>query len=621
MDDQLRNRASPLHTLVPQDIAVHSTRLILTRWAAGVLVLAATAFCVGVFGLPLPVSLYLLGAAILGYNSLLAWLAQRLRTDDYELFARRMRRFVLLQVALDWLSMAVFLHLTGGVTSPGIAFFFLHVLMVTILLPGQSPYIYAVLAVGVVSLIAMLEAIAILPHYTVIPGLSPALYTNSFFALAQIIFFAVTLLATVYLTSSIMARLRERDRQVAALFQTTDDVSSTLELSEVLKRLAYSAAETLSVPGASIRLLDPGGERLSMVASHGLSRMYLDKGPVQLSQSLLDREALAGQAVIIHEAATDPRVQYPKEVAEEGIHSMLVVPIIGRRPLGVLRVYSWIPGRFSSDDAEFVLAIARQGATAIANALAHEELQKADQDREMFIRMVTHELRAPVTGSQSLIRVLLRNLAGDLSEQQRDIVARIEARLDSLLALINDLLTFAAGKAIGLNLSLTPQPVNQVLAHVVERFASQAEEKGIHLNTQIEPGEVVACATEEGLARLFDNLVGNAVKYTPSGGAVNVRLQTEANCVVIVVADTGIGISASVIDRLGDEFFRAENAREAGIMGTGLGLAIVRQLIDAFGGIMSIKSAEGQGSTFTVSLPLADPEALAQHDSCQPSPE
>lgn len=610
MDNQVE--LSPIAASRLPGIISNSTRLIATRWVAGVTVLVATAFGARVANLPLPEApLYLVGAIILVYNAALVWLTRRAYTPDDALHRERIRRLVVLQVVLDWLSMAAFLHLTGGVTSPAMAFFFLHVVMVTILLPGRSPVVFAAAAVGVVVLITILEGGGALPHYTVIPGLPADLHSNSLYALAQTLFFAVALFATVFLTASIMERLRERERQVAVLLQTSRDVSSTLNLTDVLNRLARSAAQALSAPAASIRLLDESGDRLNVVAAYGLSQAYLDKGPVEPTNPLA-REVLAGHAVIVKEATTDSRIQYPQKVIEEGIHSMLVVPIAARRPLGILRVYAREPDHFTPEDADYVMAIARQGATALENALAHDALQRADQERAQFVRMVTHELRAPVTGAQSLLRVLLRDLVGELTAQQRDIIGRLENRLEALLALINDLLALAATKSVGKEQALTPVPVQPLVRRVVERLASQAEEKGLAFTFEAPADGYTIYATEEGLLRIFDNLIGNAVKYTPQGGTVAVRIQVHEinrpSSVVITVADTGIGIPEDAIEKLGEEFFRAPNARQSGITGTGLGLAIAKQLIAHFGGLMSVHSALGEGTTFTVTFPLIGPK-------------
>jgi signal transduction histidine kinase len=601
------SQSRPLEATLTHDVAVNSDRLITTRWLAGVVVLAATLFCVRVLNLPLPETLlYLIGAFILAYNYLLRGMSHQAYTPDDTVYMARIRRLVVWQVALDWLSMAVFLHLTGGVTSPAIAFFFLHVLMVTILLPGQSPYIYAALAVGMVGVIAVMEASGALHHYTVITGLPGDLHTNNTYVLAQIIFFAVALFATVFLTGSIMTRLRERDRQIAALFGTTQAVSSTLNLTDVLHRLARNAAEALSVEAASIRLLDETGDKLTIATTYGLSDAYLDKGPVEFTNPLA-RQALGGRPIIVPEATADARLQYPEKVVEEGIHSMLVVPITGRTgPLGLLRVYAYAPNHFTQEDADFVMAIARQGATAVENALAHDALQRADQERAQFVRIVTHELRSPVTGAQSLLSVLLRDLAGELTDQQQDIISRLNVRMDNLLALINDLLALAASKSVEQHEPLSAIALKSLLQRIIDRFDAQAKEKQIPLSAHMPDDDLIIRGTEEGLARIFDNLVGNAMKYTPAGGKVDVQLSREANCAVITVSDTGIGIPDEMLDRIGEEFFRATNAKESGITGTGLGLAIVKQLINRFGGLMSVQSTEGEGTTFTVTLPLND---------------
>lgn len=596
--------SAPSGAPLPGDIELASGRLIVTRWVAGAMVLALTLFCVRVLGLPLPErGLLITGAAILAYNALLAWRAPHPRhAGDAR---ARLRRFIVLQVALDWISMSVFLHLTGGITSPGIPLFLIHMLMVTILLRGRSPYIYLALGCVALGAIGVSESLGLLPHYRVIPALPPALHTDPTYLVAQVAFFAIAAFATVHLAALLMGRLRERERQVAALLKSSQAVSSTLSLETVLQHLATSAARALSTDRASIRLLDETGERLPMAASWGLSKAYRDKGQVELSRSPLDREAIAGRAVVIEHAQTDARIQYPREVAAEGIGSILVVPIPGRSgPLGVLRVYASQPGRFRSEDIGFAMAIASQGAVAIENAMAHEALQHSEQARALFVRTVTHELRAPVSGAQSLLRVLLRGLAGELTRQQRDIIGRVGARLDALMELIQDLLALAASRTVELQAQPEPVALQPALRQIVEQFAHEAGEKGLRLRLEAPEQPLSVRATPEGLAQIFGNLVGNAVKYTPAGGSVDVRLKRQDRSAVITIADTGIGIPADELTRLWDEFFRASNARRAEIVGTGLGLTIVKRLVETFSGLIGVQSEEGKGTIFTVSLPL-----------------
>jgi signal transduction histidine kinase len=597
-----------LGALQPGDVAVAGSRLILTRWVAGGLVVGLTAAVVRLLRLPLPEGpLYVTGSVILIYNAILTWLARRVDHAPPEIHLRRVRRFVMLQVALDWIAMSVFLHLTGGITSPAIPMFVIHMLMVTILLPGQSSYIYVALGTLALGSIGILEQTGVLSHHAVIPALPPDLHRDPIYILAQVAFFATAAFATVHLATLVMARLRERDRQLEALLQTAQAVSSTLSLSDVWNKLARSAARALSCSKASIRVLDETGERIPMVAACGLSEAYQNKGEVVISKSPLDREALSGKPVIVRHAPADPRIQFPQEVAAEGIGSILVVPIPGRLgPLGVLRVYAEQADRFGPDDIEFVLAVARQGAVAMENAMAHDSLQRADRARAQFVRTVTHELRAPLGGAQSLLRVMLRGMTGDLGPQQRDILSRVSTRLDSLMDLINDLLALAASKTVEFQDVPSRQTLQPVLRKAVDLHTQEANEKQIRLRLHMPPESLEVLAAAEGLAQVFGNLVGNAVKYTPNSGRVDVTLTRQASCALIEVADTGMGIPAGDLPHLWEEFFRATNARHSNIPGTGLGLSIVKRLVETFGGSVRVTSVEGRGTTFAVSLPLLD---------------
>ncbi|MGA2821518.1 MAG: HAMP domain-containing sensor histidine kinase [Anaerolineales bacterium] len=602
-----------MEALLPRDMAAASRRMIRLRWVAGAALLLATAIGVRLLGLPLPEKpLYLLGALVLVYNAVLLRWGGREVSPRPERLLRQTRRVVVIQVALDWMSMAVFLHLTGGITSPGIPFFLIHMLMVTILLPEVPWYIYVSTATGMLVALALLESQGILSNHPALSVIPTSLHRDPYFVLAQVLFFVTAATATVLLTASIMTRLRERERQVTALLHSSQAVSSTLSLGDVLLRLAENAAQAVLTDRASVRLLDEMGETLDLVAAFGLRPEYLRKGPVELSRSGLDREVLSGGPVIVDQAAKDERIQYPREVMEEGIRSILAVPIVGRTgPKGVLRVYSTQAQRFTRDDAELVVAIAGEGAVAIENAMAHQALQKADQDRAQFVRTVTHELRSPVSGAQSLARVLLEGTSEGLTERQRDVIQRISARLDRLMDLINDLLALAAAQAPGFQQPPKPVGLLEMVRWALDQQAAAAGEKEVVLQPEIPGGEILVRATRDGLAQVLGNLIDNAVKYTPSGGRVRVTARTEGNAAVIQVADTGLGIPEADLPHLWEEFFRAGNVRKAGIVGTGLGLSIVKRLVESYGGRIGAQSVEGTGTVFTVTLPLASDAGLS----------
>jgi signal transduction histidine kinase len=251
--------------------------------------------------------------------------------------------------------------------------------------------------------------------------------------------------------------------------------------------------------------------------------------------------------------------------------------------------------------------MASQGSIAIENALAYAALGKLDQMKSKFVLTVTHELRSPVGVVRSLLRTMAAGYTGGLTEEQRDIVARVQHRADFLQTLIDDLLDLAAGKSeLGAAEERVPVHLDQATAGVVERFQVPAREKQIALEWRCERDDapVAVLATEEGVDRILTNLVSNAIKYTPVGGRVSVVLRRNEPRAELRVSDTGIGIPAEARAHLFEEFYRAPNAKAIEKEGTGLGLAITKDLVTRYGGQIAVESEAGKGTTFVVMLPV-----------------
>jgi len=162
---------------------------------------------------------------------------------------------------------------------------------------------------------------------------------------------------------------------LSAFMNITRAINSSLNLQEVLNQIVKSTCETTSSKGCALLLLDEGGEQLEVVSSCGLSDQYVRKGPLSADKSIFD--TLKGKPVIIEDAVSDPRVQYPLEAKQEGIASIISLPIILRGAvIGVLRLYTGVPCRFEQDDIDFLSAIAMQSALAIENAKMFEHVKK-----------------------------------------------------------------------------------------------------------------------------------------------------------------------------------------------------------------------------------------------------
>jgi two-component system phosphate regulon sensor histidine kinase PhoR len=220
------------------------------------------------------------------------------------------------------------------------------------------------------------------------------------------------------------------------------------------------------------------------------------------------------------------------------------------------------------------------------------------------MRVAAHELRSPVAVAQSMVRGVLKGYAGAITEKQAEIFGRISQRLDFLETQVNDLLDLAAGQAADPE-EETTVPLNSLVERVVCQLQPRAEEKDVDLVLRTSREDSVVRGTEEGFERVIENLVENAVKYTPAGGKVYVIMQRMSGDEIEVrVIDTGIGIPDEALPHLFEEFYRAPNAKTSGEVGTGLGLAIVKDLVDRYGGRIEVESAVGKGSMFIVTFPM-----------------
>jgi signal transduction histidine kinase len=609
-------------TLVEAELVTSLAWLIRLRWFAGIGVILGTWLVGGLFNLRAPsAALYAIGAGILFYNLAFYLAEQRLSLRGAA--AVTFSWLAIGQALLDWVAMTSLIHFSGGIESPAILFFIFHIIIASIFFTPKAAYGLAALAAGLLAGIVFLEYSGLIPHMPLVGLLDSPLYQNGLYILAVLFFFTSTALISAYLASTINERLRKREAEVMQLTEslhratvrlqtlndTARDMSSTLNLPQVLDRLVQSTARAMDVRACSIRLLDAGGRRLEAVAVYGLSQAYLKKGPVDAEENLLARQVLSGRIVNIPDALNSPLLQYPEEARQEGIRSVLSAPLIGKNgPLGILRAYAVEPARFNADDEAFLKAIAAEGSIAIENAMAYRAVEALDASKSHFIRIVTHELRSPVSVIRSLLQTMISGYTGELSGQQLDILQRASRRAEFLQKLIDDLLDLAAGKMeTPAGEQHEPVDLGAAVEKVVQRFEVPAREKRLALEFCLQDGSrpIMVMATLDGLDRIFNNLISNAVKYTPPGGRVTVSLLDEAEEARVVVEDSGIGIPEEALGHLFEEFYRAPNARALEREGTGLGLTIARDLLTRLGGRVAVYSQVGQGTRFTVTLPLA----------------
>jgi signal transduction histidine kinase len=622
---------TPYHLPLEAELIARVSWLIALRWvaAAAVIILALVAKHV----LSLTISwgeLCLIGAAILAYNSVFVWLLRRLR-GNHGASIQTFSHFAACQILLDWLALTLVVHYTGGIESPALSYFIFNAIVASILLPARIAFLLASFGVLLVMGLALLEFWGIIPHLA-IPEFHDPRLQGPLFLVAGLGFFVSAILVSIYLATSITREMVRRTRELAELKQNLEDayqkmrtlyetsraVNSSLNLSQVLSTIVRQATEAMGVKASSIRLLDEERRFLEVSAAYGLSDTYLTKGKVDPQRGEMDRLALQGKTVALLDATVDPRFQYPEEARKEGIRSVLSVPMmLLDRATGVLRVYTGEVRHFTEEETEFLVALASQGAAAIQNARAFRQLQELEEAKSRFVFAVTHELKAPVAALQSQFAVLQGGYAGQLTEQQQDLISRAARRLARLQDLLRDLLALGALK------DRLPQhkkaEVN--LAELARRMAEivqpEAEARGLMVTLDLPETPLLFLTTEEDMQRLVGNLLENAVKYTPPGGKVWLGLRGGESEITIVVSDTGIGISPEAMPHIFEEFYRGPNAKAVGKEGTGLGLSLVKRIVDLYQGKVQVQSELGKGTTFTVTLPR-DSEPLAERQLTDP---
>lgn len=233
----------------------------------------------------------------------------------------------------------------------------------------------------------------------------------------------------------------------------------------------------------------------------------------------------------------------------------------------------------------------------------NRQLRELDRMKDDFVSSVSHELRTPLTSIRGYLELVLEGEAGDVTEEQERFLGIVARNADRLLRVVGDLLFVAQVDAGTIALEPDACDLEEIAAESVEAVRPAAVEKGIELALEAEALPELT-ADRARIAQVLDNLVSNAVKFTPVGGRVTVRAFSEANDAVVEVADTGMGVSPQDQERLFQRFFRTDAASEEAIPGTGLGLAIVKAIVESHGGSISVASEVGHGTTFQMRLPL-----------------
>jgi signal transduction histidine kinase len=318
-------------------------------------------------------------------------------------------------------------------------------------------------------------------------------------------------------------------------------------------------------------------------------------------------------------ARDDPK--YAEYYRLTGSQAAMAAPIsAGARRFGVLTVYAARSPIFADSDLELVQLMADQAAVVLQSRALIEDAaqsrarQEAARLKDEFLANISHDLRNPLTAVRGVTQVLERRIErqGTVEpDRLASALSNIRGAAGQMASLIDQLLDYARMQGDRpLELTLSTTDLTELISRVVESYAGSSERHRVQFDAPAERmvGEYDAARLE----RVVQNLVGNAVKYSPEGGTVEVRAVTERRdgtlWGVVSVQDHGMGIPEDDLGLIFDRFHRAANA--AGIHGSGLGLSAARQVVEQHGGTISVQSALGRGSTFVMRLPIRCQEGV-----------
>ncbi|MDP9185642.1 MAG: response regulator, partial [Actinomycetota bacterium] len=431
--------------------------------------------------------------------------------------------------------------------------------------------------------------------------------------------------------------LEQRSKQLSssvdelrALGEVSQAVSSSLDLDEVLTTIVTRAAELSGADGGSIFEFEPSTAEFVLRTCTGTSQelvQTLHQIRIGLDETFVGQAAAMGEVRQAPDLDIQPRDPHVDALRRHGWRSMVVVPL--RREdeiIGALIVRRTVRGALPTATVRLLETLASQSVVAIHNArVFHQleqktrELEVASQHKTDFLASMSHELRTPLNAVIGFSDVLLDRMFGELNERQDEYVRDIRNSGRHLLELINEILDLSKVEAGQMELDLDAVSLPDLIEHGVAMVRERAGGHKISLACDVDPGLGTAHADELKLKQVIVNLLTNAVKFTPDGGAVTVtalRVGTEAQ---VSVRDTGIGIAAAEQDRIFEAFQRGGRAARTSTEGTGLGLTLSKRIIDLHGGRLWMKSELGVGSTFSFAIPLVPATAAAVDQRAEPS--
>lgn len=398
--------------------------------------------------------------------------------------------------------------------------------------------------------------------------------------------------------------------------RTTADISQQINVAldpeALLGKVVTLLQSRFNLYQVQVYLVDESGQKLALSVGSGAigPRLREQDYSVDLAEpeNLVARVARRQEMTVVQDSSQQP----PHPLLPESRAEVLIPLIAQDKLLGVLDIHHTEPDSFTQADLDTFNTMAGQITTALKNVLAEESQKSTEQMGEVdrlkskFLSTMNHELKTPLGAIISYSEIMLMGISGDLSAEVREDVQAIHDIGQYLFDKISQILDLAAIEAGQLELDIEPVSIRPLLNEMRANSDKLLGDKPVDFIVEIEDNFPIIEADRLRLNQILDNLVSNAAKFTQEGH-ITLRAFTDDGRVSLEVQDTGIGIPAAEIDTIFEKFRQIDSALNRYAAGPGLGLAITRYLVEMHGGAIEVRSQLGEGSTFTVRLPLKQP--------------
>jgi signal transduction histidine kinase len=283
--------------------------------------------------------------------------------------------------------------------------------------------------------------------------------------------------------------------------------------------------------------------------------------------------------------------------------------------LGVIMLGSQRGEIYQETHQRTLLTLSNQVAIAVENAWlyqtlreraqvlerAYADLQEADRLKDELVQNVSHELRTPLTFIRGYVQLLLAGDLGELTPKQHESLDIVARKTDMLTRLVGDIVTLERTKRVGVRAQ--SMSLAELANLALDTCAATAASMQVTLECELSPTLPLVLGDRDRISEVFDNLLSNALKFTPPGGVITIRAREEAEFVRVEISDTGAGIPSDKLDKIFERFYQVNGSVRRRFGGTGLGLAIVKQIIESHGGKIGVTSQLEVGTTFYFTLP------------------